>query len=291
MAFKKVLGRGLDALIPESMGANSSQKVIREINIDLIRPGPFQTRTDFKKEAIASLALSIKEHGMLQPVLVREIADGYELIAGERRFRACQAAGLKIINAIVKHSDDTEAAVVSLIENIQRQDLNPIEEAKAYDQLATRHRYTQEEISRKAGKSRPFVANALRLLGLPEEIKKMLEKGLLTSGHARALLTLSFPERQLKTAEKIIAGKLNVRQTENLVKNMNLRLTGKTTPGRTESEQFFNYSEKEKKLQNILQAKTKIKASVNGGGKIEISYKDTEHLEKILEMFHVKHFP
>jgi len=271
------------------MGANSSQKAVREININLIRPGPSQTRGDFKKETIASLALSIKEHGMLQPVLVREIPDGYELIAGERRFRACQAAGLKKINAIVKYLDDNEAAVVSLIENIQRQDLNPIEEAKAYDQLATKHRYTQEEISKKAGKSRPFIANALRLLDLPEEIKKMLEEGLLTPGHARALLALSSSARQLKAAEKIITNKLNVRQTENLVKNMNLSLAAKTAPGKAKSEQFLNYSEKEKKLQNMLQAKTKIKASVNGGGKIEINFKDTDHLEKILEMFHVKH--
>lgn len=291
MVQKKGLGRGLDALIPDNISAKNIQKAIREINIDLIKPGPSQTRTDFKKETITSLALSIKEHGMLQPVLVREIPDGYELIAGERRFRACRSAGLKKINAIVKHLDDNEAAVISLIENIQREGLNPIEEAKAYDQLATKHRYTQEEISKKAGKSRPFVANMLRLLDLPGEIKKMLEKGLLTPGHARALLTLGSPERQIKTAEKIIAGKLNVRQTENLVKNMNLRLLAKTASGKAESENFLNYGEKEKKLQNILQTKTKIKASVNGGGKIEITFKDTDHLEKILEMFHVKHNP
>lgn len=289
MVQKKGLGRGLDALIPEDLNSGRDRKAVQEISIDLIRPGPSQTRTDFKTETIASLALSIKEHGMLQPVLVREIPDGYEIIAGERRFRACQAAGLKKINAIVKYFDDTEAAVVSLIENIQRQDLNPIEEAKAYDQLATKHCYTQEEISRKAGKSRPFVANMLRLLDLPGEIKKMLEEGLLTPGHARALLTLGSPAKQIKAAEKIIAQKLNVRQSENLVKNMNLRPAAKTAPGKAESEQFFNYSEKEKKLQDMLQAKTKIKASVNGGGKIEISFKNTVHLEKIMEMFHVKH--
>jgi len=291
MVQKRGLGKGLDALIPATPEETLARadNVVMELDLDEIQPGPAQTRKHFENETITALARSIKEHGILQPIIVREVkGKGFEIVAGERRFRACQEAGLKKVSAIVKSMDDTETAIVSLIENIQRQDLNPIEEAKAYEQLTNKHYLTQEEVSRKAGKSRPFITNMLRLLTLPEEIQKMLENNQLTPGHARALLILDSPQEQLATADRIIKNKLSVRQTESLVQQITSARTNMAPPRQHAASKGY-LGETEKWLKDILRAETKIKTMVSGGGKIEIRFENQDHLQKILEMFHVLH--
>ncbi len=223
MSAKHGLGRGLSALIRDTpapaapaAGGDPKDSVLR-VDVTRIVPSPWQPRRHFDREALQELAESIKAHGVLEPLLVRKLEDGYELIAGERRLRAAGEAGLTQIPVLVMEATDHQALELALIENLQREDLNVIEEAEGYRVLADKFSLTQDEIAQRVNKARASVANALRLLGLPDEVKKFVTEGLLTSGHAKVLLGLSIPEEQCKLAEHVIRDGLSVRDLERVV--------------------------------------------------------------------------
>ena len=226
----------MSALMEDGPAAPAQEGELREIPIDLIRPGKFQPRQDMRAQALEELAQSIHQQGVMQPVVVREIGQGrFELIAGERRWRACQLSGLKAIPALVKSASDRDVVSMSLIENIQREDLNPIEQAAALQRLQEEFGYTQQEVAKEVGKSRESVANLLRLLALEPEVREMLEKGELEMGHARALLGAPGPD-QPKLARQVARKQLSVRQTEDLVrrhaaKSAPTPTTRRTRPG------------------------------------------------------------
>lgn len=279
---KRGLGKGLEALIPASPEINEEE--IREIPVDKIRPGAGQSRKKFLEEKIYELAQSVKEHGLLQPIIVRAVGNGeYEIVAGERRWRACRIAGHQKISVIVKNYSDEEAAAASLIENIQRENLNALEEAEAYQELIKKYGFTQEEISRQVGKSRPLITNMLRLLTLPEEVKEMLKNELLTAGHARALLVLDSPEEQKKIAAEIVARNLSVRATEKIV--FKLRSKERGLPRIKEKNIDLRLiDDSEQRLKEVYHTEVKIKCLNSGEGKIIIRFTNDENLKQILEM-------
>lgn len=217
---KRGLGKGLGALIPTTnpVQYDPDKDTISELNIHEILPNSFQPRKNFDPDKLSELAASIKEHGVIQPVIVRPHSEGYELVVGERRLRACKQLGLEKIPAVIRALSDRDMTEMALIENIQRHDLNPIEEAKAYKKLIEEFGLTQEEVAKKVGKSRPFIANYLRILHLPELIHDYLAKGVLTVGHARPLLSIENQSLQLQLVKQIIDNGLSVRETENLIK-------------------------------------------------------------------------
>ncbi|MCG9966858.1 ParB/RepB/Spo0J family partition protein [Pelotomaculum terephthalicicum JT] len=285
MSKRRGLGKGLEALIPSIERSMASQKEnqeeYKEINIDDIKPAPGQARQLFNQEKLAELAASIKEHGVIQPVVVRPSkGGGYELIAGERRWRACRLLGHKVIPAVVKDYHDLEAIAVSLIENVQREDLNPLEEASAYQQLIKDFGLTQDEVSGRVGKSRPFVANMVRLLELPPEIKEMLAGGQLNTGHARALLAIREPEKQLAVAKKISKQQLSVRQAEKMTKHIS---EGKKDINNKIVINNF-VRELEAALKNYFETPVKLKETAGGGGRLEINYRSKDELKRIIEM-------
>lgn len=217
MARKKGLGKGLEALFEDNSTAVSQGAEL--VKISEIQPNKNQPRRDFDQEALETLADSIREHGVLQPLILRPVSTGgYQIVAGERRYRASRMAGLNEVPAIIRELNDTETMEIALIENLQREDLNPVEEALGYQELMERYDFTQEEVSRSVGKSRPAVANALRLLHLPEPVLKLVRDGSLSSGHARAILSAGEPERMNQLAEKTVREGLNVRAVEKLAK-------------------------------------------------------------------------
>ena len=218
MKNKRGLGKGLGALIPES--EESDQNSIIEIKITEIEANDKQPRKAFGDESLMELAESIKEHGVVQPIIVRKLGNGYQIIAGVRRWRASSLAGRKTIPAIVKECSNLEVMELALIENLQREDLNSIEEAMAYKSLIEEYNMTQEEISKKIGKSRPAIANSLRLLQLPQEVINMVEEGKISQGHARALLSVSGEKNQIEMAKRIEAHQLSVRQVEKMARNV-----------------------------------------------------------------------
>ena len=224
-AKKRGLGKGLDALLGESTSSKQASSLksssLTMLSIDLIERGSFQPRRDFDQDALQSLAGTIKSQGLVQPILVRSLAnkDSYEIVAGERRWRAAQIAGLHDIPVIIKDVSDNEAMCLALIENIQREDLNPLEEAGALERLISEFEMTHDAVADAVGRSRPAVSNLLRLLELDDGVKKMLETGKLDMGHARTLLSLN-PDKQLESATKIVKQGLSVRATENLVKQL-----------------------------------------------------------------------
>jgi ParB family chromosome partitioning protein len=267
------LGRGLEALL-STTEFDSAQ--VMEIELDLIIPQDDQPRKSFEEESLRELANSIREHGILQPILVRPIGEFYEIIAGERRWRAAEMAGLQLIPALVKEMADIEAAEASLVENIQRDDLSAIEEARAYKKLAEQYNYTQELIAERIGKSRAYVTNTMRLLSLKPEIIEMIDRKLITPGHARALLALTTPQEQLLAANEIIKSKLSVRQIEEKVKS-----------NKTKKVQEKGKSPDLLELEDRLQRYFGTRAAINGqrrGGKIEIVYYNEEDLDRILEL-------
>lgn len=277
------LGRGLDAIFLDNTLAEenvSGEERISKLKISLIDPKRDQPRKHFDKEALEQLASSIREHGLLQPILVREYGEGrYQIIAGERRFRACKLAGLTEIPAIIVERDDKSAAQLALIENIQREDLNPLEEAQAYRALATDYGMTQEEISEKVGKSRSAIANAMRLLDLPEEVLALVATRELSAGHARALLGVKNRDAMILLAQKAVEQELSVREIEQLVKLAN-------KPEKPEVEEevvpIVDYiRELELRVQRQLGRKVKI----DGKGRkkaITLYYEDNEDLDEIL---------
>jgi len=283
LSKRRGLGKGLQALFPSAdQAAAGATEQLKEIDIDKIRTASRQPRQLFDPEKLAELAESIRELGVIQPVVVRpEAGGGYELIAGERRWRACKSLGYKTIPAVVKDYRDLEATAVSLIENIQREDLNPLEEALAYHQLMEDFQLTQEEVSGRVGKSRPFVANMVRLLGLPDEVKEMLAAGQLSAGHARALLAIEDAKKQAAAAGKIVRQQLNVRQTENLAKAL---MAEKAAGEKKKRYKAMLLASAEEELQKFLKTPVKVRATRNGRGKLEITYGDPVELNRLVEL-------
>lgn len=279
MAGKKGLGKGLGALIDDFPLESAEKSPYQLLPIYKVEPNPDQPRLDFDEEELQALADSIAVHGVIQPLTVRETGTGYyQIIAGERRWRAARLANLSDIPAVIVEADDKKAMELALIENLQRQDLNPVEEALGYRSLMDEYGLTQEDAAARVGKSRPAVANALRLLGLCPEVLELLRTGELTAGHARAVLTLKEPKKQQEAAKKILALSLSVRQAETLCKNMG------SPPAPKEKEVFaVDYvAECEKNLSKHLGRKVTI---VNGKrkGRFELEFYGQDDLQALLE--------
>ena len=272
---RSVLGKGLDALIPaEKVGQGY---VI--LGIDEIRPNTYQPRKDFDEEAINELAVSIQEKGIIQPIVVRKNMNAYEIIAGERRWRAAQRVGLTKIPVIIKDVSDREVLELALVENLQREDLNPIEEATAYGQLIEDFGLTHEEISKRIGKERSTITNQLRLLKLPEEVREAVIKGEITAGHARALLGLESPNKMKEVLEAIRKEKLSVRKTEKLVQKL---LADKQTAIKSHDiDPYIKHLTDE--LKKALGTQVKI-IDKGGEGRIEIEYYSKDELERLIEI-------
>ena len=276
---KPALGRGLGSLMGEAQSETGfvEQKEDTKVPIDKINPNPNQPRTHFNETLLNELADSIRENGVLQPLLVRKKGKGYEIIAGERRYQASKIAGLEELPVIVKEVDDQKMLELALIENLQRSDLNPIEEAKGYRQLIKASSMTQEALSKAVSKSRSSITNSLRLLDLPEPVQQYLFDGRLTAGHARAILAVPYEEQRIKLADKVVAEGLSVRATENLAPLFSVGETPRTPrPVMPQS-----YKRAARVLRQALNTNVKVKSS-RGKNKIEIEFKDEEELTRIL---------
>lgn len=273
---KNALGRGLSALIGDEETQNNG---VVDLKLNSVEPNNDQPRKYFNDEKLNQLAESIKEHGVVQPIIVRKEGDIYRIIAGERRWRATRIAGLETIPAIIKDVSNKQIMEMALIENIQREDLNPIEEAEAYNRLMKEFSMTQEQLSKTVGKSRSLIANSVRLLALGEEIKKLIESGELSNGHGRTLLAIENKELQLKLAEKIVEEGLSVRETEVLIKKV--QSGKKEKKDEVKNKEIF--LDIEDRLKNIFGTKVKLIAN-NKKGKIQIEYYSNDELERILEM-------
>lgn len=273
---KKGLGRGLSALIPELPSNEVNEKSILTIPLSRIRPNPKQPRKTFNKQALEELATSIQQHGIIQPIVVRSIEGGYELVAGERRLRASKLAGYSEISAVVKDFNDKQTAEIALIENLQREDLNPIEEAEAYDKLIREFDITQEQLSLRIGKSRSSIANTIRLLGLCKEVRNMLVEGVLKAGQARPLLTLN-KEQQLEIATIIVQKGLNTREIEKYCK----KLSEERKPTEVKSNPIIK--DVENRIMEAIGVNVKIKGNDNKG-KVEIQYYDQDDLNRIIDV-------
>lgn len=276
---KPALGRGLGSLMGEAQSETGfvEQKEDTKVPIDKINPNPNQPRTHFNETLLNELADSIRENGVLQPLLVRKKGKGYEIIAGERRYQASKIAGLEELPVIVKEVDDQKMLELALIENLQRSDLNPIEEAKGYRQLIKASGMTQEALSKAVSKSRSSITNSLRLLDLPEPVQQYLFDGRLTAGHARAILAVPYEEQRIKLADKVVAEGLSVRATENLAPLFSVGETPRTPrPVMPQS-----YKRAARVLRQALNTNVKVKSS-RGKNKIEIEFKDEEELTRIL---------
>lgn len=300
MAIKKGLGRGLDMLIPredtsshkaeenEEKKSENKDENLKEYDIEVdirkIEPNRNQPRKQFDEDAIEELAESIKQFGVIQPLIVKKKGEYYEIIAGERRWRASKKAGLKKIPVIIKEYDDKEILKISLIENLQREDLNPIEEAQAYQKLQKEYGLKQDEIASSVSKSRTAITNTMRLLHLDERVQKMIMDNLITSGHGRTIIPIEDKDLQYETACKILDESLSVRETEQLVKKL-LEHKGKEKekkeeePQNTEMFHFF-----EGRMKDILGSKVTIKNKKNNKGRIEIEYYSAEELERIIDL-------
>lgn len=293
------LGKGLDALIPESLGSVSSKnaepKARQEkteklegetiVNITKVEPNREQPRKNFDEDALEELAESIKQFGLLQPILVQDRKSYYEIIAGERRWRAAKKAGLKEVPVIIKNLTDQEIVEISLIENIQREDLNPIEEAQAYKRLLTEFNLKQDEVADRVSKSRTAVTNSMRLLKLCDEVQQMIINGMISTGHARALIGIEDPEKQYNIAQRIFDEKLSVRDVEKLVKNIDKPSTTKLRkPNETDKSLEIIYQDIEDRLKEKLSTKVSISGKGNGAGKIEIEFYNHDDLDKLVDM-------
>ncbi len=288
------LGKGLDALIP---GAQIPRKTKEEavesaedkgqeklVKITKVEPNREQPRKNFDEDALQELADSIKQFGLLQPILVQDRQTYYEIIAGERRWRAAKLAGLKEVPVIVKSFSEQEIVEISLIENIQREDLNPIEEALAYKRLLTEFHLTQDEVAERVSKSRTTVTNSMRLLKLDERVQQMIIDDMITTGHARALIGIEDKNMQYELAQKIFDEKLNVREVEKLVKNIQSPKPKKEPKKINESLELV-YRDIEERLKQSLGTKVSIQSKDNGAGKVEIEFFSHEELERITEFF------
>lgn len=287
MAMKKGLGKGLDSMIPEGKEKGLKKEVVlgekgyTEISLNQIDPNAGQPRKKFDEDELMELADSVKLHGVIQPIILTKREKRYEIIAGERRWRAAKLAGLTKIPAVIREYTDREIMEISLIENIQRQDLNPIEEAKAYQRLMQEYELKQDVLAERVSKSRSAIANAMRLLKLDDRVQKMLEDGMLSGGHARAVLAIEEKEVQYVTALKIFDEKLSVRDTEKLVKKI---VEGEKEPKAPVFKEV-TYKNLEERFKTILGSKVVIKSKKEGKGKIEIDYYSLEELERLTELF------
>ncbi len=280
MAVHKGLGRGLGALLSDYNQEPEEETGLKKLPLQKVEPNPDQPRRDFNEEELQSLAESIGTHGILQPLTVRELPNGYyQIIAGERRWRAARIAGLQEVPVLVIEADDRKAMELALIENLQRQDLNPVEEALGYQSLLSDYGLTQEEAANRVGKSRPAVANALRLLGLEDELLEMVRSGKLSPGHARAVLTVKDPRKRREAAQKITALDLSVRQAEMLCRNLSRDAEPKPEPPVLKVDYV---AECEKTLSKRLGRGVKI---VNGKrkGRFELEFYGPEDLQRLYE--------
>lgn len=281
-ARKRGLGKGLSALLPSEPMENlleeeHEQASISDINIDLIEANKSQPRKQFDKKALDELKKSIEEFGIIQPIIVKKKKNKYEIIAGERRWRAAKAAKLQTIPCIIRKIDEKEAMKLALIENVQREDLNPIEEAIAYKSLLDDYKLTQDNLAKTLGKSRSYIANTVRLLNLDPEITSYIESGKLTAGHARALLSIEDKDGRLATAKDIINKKVNVRQAEDMARK------AKKTKARPAAKKDPFILDIEEELMRSLGTKVYL-TTKKKGGKIEIEFYNNEDLERILEI-------
>lgn len=276
MAKKSALGKGLGALIPDA----EKDSNVFEVEVSKLFPNEDQPRKKFDEEKINALAESIKVHGVIQPIIVKREGDFYKIIAGERRWRAAKIAGLKKVPIVEKELSDREVMEISLIENIQREDLNPIEEALAYKRLMEEFQLTQEEIAERVGKSRSAIANTLRLLNLDDRVVEFINDGKLSEGHGKVIVSIEDKEKQFLIAKKVIEEDLNVRQTEKLIKEINNKKVKK------EKKIVAHYKDVEEKLQMFFGTKVKINNNKNKG-KIEIEYYSEDDLQRILELLNI----
>ena len=297
MAVKRNgLGKGLDSLIPsktenknksnvsidknnDTKEENSSGEV--KVKINLVEPNRDQPRKDFDEDALLELADSIKQFGVLQPLLVQKKKDYYEIIAGERRWRAAKLAGLKEVPVLIKEYTEQEIVEISLIENIQRENLNPIEEAMAYKKLLEEFNLKQDEVAERVSKSRTAVTNSMRLLKLSSRVQQMIVDDMISTGHARALLAIDDEEQQFILANKIFDEKLSVRETEKLVKEIK---NPKKEVKKEKKEHTFVYENIEEHMKNVIGTKVSVTPKANGKGKIEIEYYSEEELERIYDL-------
>ena len=303
MAPKRGLGRGLSNLIPtddtiEDVSTKTSKqtktsttaktevikKVEQTLNINRIEPNKNQPRKEFNEDALQELAESIKQFGVIEPLVVVKRKGYYELISGERRWRAARLAGLKEVPVVIKDYDDQQIVEIALIENIQREDLNPIEEAHAYERLIEEFHLTQDEVAERVSKSRTTVTNALRLLKLTDKVQQMLIDDMLSTGHVRALITITDPQLQYETAMYIFDKKLSVRETESYVKKLLNKKPKEKSSEKEDPELSFLYKAIENRLKESLGTKTTIKAKTRESGKIEIEYYSQEDLERITQL-------
>ncbi len=286
---RRALGRGLSALLSDGPSKLDSKEELREVDIDLIDPNPEQPRTTFSEEKLEELAQSIRENGLVQPILLRRKGDGrFQLVAGERRWRAAQRIGMQRVSAVVREVEDEKLLEIALIENIQRQELNPIEEAAAYQRLMGVLGLTQEEVAKRVGKDRSSVANYVRLLKLPASVQRMLEEERLSMGHARALLGLEEQEEQAKLAQEVIDRKLSVRETERAVQQKALK--SKSGAGSTQIRIDANIRAAELKLKRFLGTQVKILMGAKGG-KIGIEFSSASELDRIYSILMRKSDP
>lgn len=289
---KKGLGKGLDALIPdnkivkpvqpeETVKKEESDSPVQMMSINKVEPNREQPRKKFEEDALLELADSIKQFGIIQPLVVQKRKDYYEIIAGERRWRAAKLAKQKEIPVIVKEYSDQEIVEISLIENIQRENLNPIEEAAAYKRLLEEFNLKQDEVAEKVSKSRTAVTNSMRLLKLDDRVQQMIIDDMITTGHARALLAIDDKEQQYELANKVFDEKLSVRETEKLIKEIK---NPKKEVQKKKLEHDFIYKDFENRLKEVIGTKVSIAAKGNGKGKIEIEYYSDEELERVFDM-------
>jgi ParB-like partition proteins len=288
MAAKRGLGKGLDSMIPEKIEAvkkvdSEKDNVSREtlININEIEPNKLQPRKNFEEDALHELAESIKQFGIIQPLVLQKRDKYYEIIAGERRWRAARIAGLKKVPAIIKEYSSQEIVEIALIENIQREDLNPIEEALAYQRLIAEFQLKQDEVAERVSKSRTAVTNSMRLLKLNSKVQQMLIDEIISSGHARALLAIDDSEQQHMIATRVFDEKLSVRETEKLVKNI---LENKTIKKKEKPELDYIYKDLEERMKTIVGTKVQINRKTNDKGKIEIEYYSKDELDRIVDL-------
>ncbi|WP_054025765.1 ParB/RepB/Spo0J family partition protein [Bacillus sp. FJAT-28004] len=278
--MSKRLGRGLDALIP-SLSVNDDDKVI-EITLSQLRPNPYQPRKTFDEDSIKELAESIKQHGIIQPIIVRTVLKGYEIIAGERRFRASQYCGNATIPAVVRSFTDQQVMEIALIENLQREDLNAIEVAIAYQALIDKFKLTQEELSMKVGKSRSHIANFVRLLSLPTEIKDNVSRGTISMGHARALVGIKDDKVQKELADLTVSQEWSVRELEEAIQKLDSKQPEDTTkPSQKKRDPYIDHLEES--LRERFKTTVKIKQQKDKG-KIELQYYSKQDLERLLEL-------
>lgn len=282
------LGRGLDALISTEAVKTGGSSTINEIAIEQIEPNPGQPRHDFDEEALQELATSIREIGIIQPITLRQVAENrFQIIAGERRWRASQIAGLKAIPAYIRTINDEKVMEMALVENIQREDLNAIEIALAYEHLLEENGMTQEKISERVGKSRTAITNYLRLLKLPAQVQMALQKKQIDMGHARALLSLESPSQQIKLFKEILKNSYSVRKVEELVKRIKNDATDENGENRiiAKSPNADHYNMLTKQLSGVMGTKIQFTCSPKGKGKISIPFANEEELERIMGIF------